>query len=184
MDAGLPPLYARLLDDRPCFLSRLVFPLERTWCNWRFGPHRVKTVHRSPRLRLRFSLGNARLRLRRTVGSKASERQRRRSRGGGNRNLRRQQRRQPIGSGAKPQTAGAELFKSADKDADGQISAEEIAARIRVWSEGETGLMSFYCMVTLDGRALEGAEVKLDPEPFLGDGVKPASGVTAAMGQF
>ena len=72
--------------------------------------------------------------------------------------------------------------KGADKDGDSQVSAEEIAARIRLWSEGETGIMSFYCMVTLDGRPLEGAEVKLDPEPFLGDAVKPASGVTRSDG--
>jgi hypothetical protein len=36
--------------------------------------------------------------------------------------------------------------------------------------------------VTLDGRPLEEAEVKLDPEPFLGDAVKPASGVTRSDG--
>jgi hypothetical protein len=73
-------------------------------------------------------------------------------------------------------------LKSADKDGDGQVSAAEIATRIRLWSEGETGIMSFYCTVTLDGRPLEGAEVKLDPEPFLGDAVKPASGVTRPDG--
>ena len=71
---------------------------------------------------------------------------------------------------------------SADKDSDGQVSADEIAARIRLWSEGETGLMTFYCNVTLDGRTLEGAEVKLEPEPFLGDAVKPASGVMRSDG--
>lgn len=73
-------------------------------------------------------------------------------------------------------------LESADKDSDGQVSADEIAGRIRVWSEGETGLMSFYCNVTLDGRPLDGAEVKLDPEPFLGDAVKPASGITRSDG--
>jgi hypothetical protein len=73
-------------------------------------------------------------------------------------------------------------LKSADKDGDSHVSAEEIAARIRLWSEGETGIMSFYCTVTLDGRPLEGAEVKLDPEPFLGDAVKPASGITRPDG--
>jgi hypothetical protein len=71
---------------------------------------------------------------------------------------------------------------SADKDKDGKVSADEIAERIRLWSDGETGLMTFYCNVTLDGRVLEGAEVKLDPEPFLGDAVKPASGVMRSDG--
>jgi hypothetical protein len=71
---------------------------------------------------------------------------------------------------------------TADKDRDGQVSAAEIADRIRLWSEGETGIMSFYCTVTLDGGPLEGAEVKLDPEPFLGDAVKPAGGITRIDG--
>ena len=44
-------------------------------------------------------------------------------------------------------------LSSADKDGNGEVSAEEIADRIRLWSEGETGLMSFYCTVTMDGRA-------------------------------
>ena len=71
---------------------------------------------------------------------------------------------------------------TADKDSDRKVSAEEIAQRIRLWSDGETGLMTFYCNVTLDGRTLEGAEVKLEPEPFLGEAVKPASGVMRSDG--
>jgi hypothetical protein len=90
------------------------------------------------------------------------------------------------GNGALSEAELAKLpaltLKSSDKDGDSQVSAEEIAARIRVWSEGETGLMSFYCMVTFDGRPLEGAEVTLDPEPFLDGAVKPASGITRSDG--
>jgi hypothetical protein len=71
---------------------------------------------------------------------------------------------------------------TADKDGDSKVSADEIEERIRLWSDGETGLMTFYCNVTLDGRTLEGAEVKLEPEPFLGDAVKPASGVMRSDG--
>jgi hypothetical protein len=73
-------------------------------------------------------------------------------------------------------------IQSADKDSDGKVSADEIAARIRLWSEGETGISTFYCNVMLDGQVLAGAEVKLEPEPFLGDAVKPASGVTRPDG--
>ncbi|MEX2137622.1 MAG: hypothetical protein WD894_00045 [Pirellulales bacterium] len=73
-------------------------------------------------------------------------------------------------------------MQTADKDSDGEVSADEIASRIRLWSEGETGLMTFYCNVTLDGRTLGGAEVTLDPEPFLGDAVMPASGVMRSDG--
>jgi hypothetical protein len=80
------------------------------------------------------------------------------------------------------QALPALTLATADKDKDGKVSADEIAERIRLWSDGETGLMTFYCNVTLDGRILEGAEVKLDPEPFLGDAVKPASGVMRSDG--
>jgi hypothetical protein len=73
-------------------------------------------------------------------------------------------------------------LSSSDKDGNEEVSAEEIADRIRMWSEGETGLMSFYCTVTMDGRALEGAVITLEPEPFLGDAVKPASGVSRIDG--
>lgn len=85
-------------------------------------------------------------------------------------------------SGEELKKLPALTLATADKDHDGQVSAEEIAARIRLWSEGETGLMSFYCTVTLDGGPLEGAQVTLDPEAFLGDAVKPASGTTRIDG--
>jgi hypothetical protein len=71
---------------------------------------------------------------------------------------------------------------SCDTDSDKKVSADEIAARIRQWSEGETGILSFYCNVTLDGAVLEGAEVTLDPEAFLGDAVKPAKGTMRSDG--
>ena len=44
------------------------------------------------------------------------------------------------------------------------------------------GLMRLLCHVTLDNRPLEGATVTLTPEPFLGEHVLPASGVTDSGG--
>ncbi len=69
-----------------------------------------------------------------------------------------------------------------DANGDGRVAAEEIAARIRAWQGHRVGLMRFSCKVTADGRPLAGATVRLVGEKFLGDGLKPASGVTQANG--
>ena len=70
-------------------------------------------------------------------------------------------------------------LKGVDSDGNGQISANELAARLRQWTEGRAGMLSFHCTVTLDGSPLSDAVVLLEPEPFLGDAVKPASGITS-----
>ncbi len=69
-----------------------------------------------------------------------------------------------------------------DADGDGRIAAEEIAGRIRAWQGHKVALMRFSCKVTAEGRPLAGATVRLVGETFLGDGLKPASGVTQANG--
>jgi hypothetical protein len=69
-------------------------------------------------------------------------------------------------------------LKDVDSDNNGQLSADELAARLRQWTEGRAGILSFHGVVTLDGSPLSDAEVMLDPEPFLGDAVKPAQGTT------
>jgi len=69
-----------------------------------------------------------------------------------------------------------------DADGDGRITAEELAGRIRTWQGHKVGLMRFSCKVTAEGRPLAGATVRLVGEKFLGDGLKPASGVTQANG--
>jgi hypothetical protein len=69
-----------------------------------------------------------------------------------------------------------------DANGDGRISAEEIAARIRTWQGHKVGLMRFSCKVTAGGRPLAGATVRLVGEKFLGDALKPASGLTQANG--
>jgi hypothetical protein len=87
--------------------------------------------------------------------------------------------------------AGPELDKSPglksalpsmDADRDGKLSAAEIAARLSKYRSDEIPTFPFLCQVMLDGRPLAGAEVRVVPEPFLGDQVKPASGMTDADG--
>ena len=63
-----------------------------------------------------------------------------------------------------------------DLDNDGRVSGDEIANRIRVWREIKLGLMSMICVVTMDGRPLNEAQVKLIPEKFLGNNIKTATG--------
>jgi len=65
---------------------------------------------------------------------------------------------------------------------DGEITAGEITALIRQWQERRLALIPVGCKVTLDGRALAGATVTLEPEPFLGSALQPASGSTSANG--
>jgi hypothetical protein len=69
-----------------------------------------------------------------------------------------------------------------DTDGDGGISAAEIAERVKAWKAMRTGLASVRCHVTLDGRPLAGAQLVLEPEPFLGDNIKAAAGETNPFG--
>jgi hypothetical protein len=74
-------------------------------------------------------------------------------------------------------------LKSFDADSSGKISATEIAARITDWQKDSTGLLVLSAIVQLDGRPLEGATVRLVPEPFLGDDIHPAEATTSDNGQ-
>jgi hypothetical protein len=65
-----------------------------------------------------------------------------------------------------------------DRDSDGRISKDEIAARINDWASQQLALMGCTYVVTLDGQPLADATITLVPEPYLGPNVKPASGVT------
>jgi len=71
----------------------------------------------------------------------------------------------------------------ADADGDKALSAGEIAARINKWFASGSRMMSGAAHITLDGRDLEGATVTFEPEKFLGEGFKPASGTTDAAGR-
>ena len=63
-----------------------------------------------------------------------------------------------------------------DLDADQQVSAEEIAARVQRWVDDRGGLMPLRSIVNYNGRPLFGAKLEFEPEPFLGDVLKPAAG--------
>jgi hypothetical protein len=70
-----------------------------------------------------------------------------------------------------------------DKNGDKGVSADEVAARVEAWKVMKAGLTSVRCKVVMDGEPLGGATVTFDPEPFLGDQVKPATGVTGMTGE-
>jgi hypothetical protein len=69
-----------------------------------------------------------------------------------------------------------------DRDGNGALSEQEIKSRIEYYRRDDLALMPFACQVTVDGQPLSGAQVRLVPEPFLSEVVKPASGTTDANG--
>lgn len=75
--------------------------------------------------------------------------------------------------------AAAALY---DQDSDERVTSEEIESRIRGWMEAKIAIVSLTCKLTLNGRPLAGAEVKLVPEDYLGGGVTPAIGKTSRRG--
>jgi len=69
-----------------------------------------------------------------------------------------------------------------DANKDESISTEEVAARLKSWERSRVGITSASFYLKLDGRPLSGAKVTLDPEPFLGGAVKPATGESNSTG--
>ena len=69
-----------------------------------------------------------------------------------------------------------------DADKDGSLAEAEIAAGIGSWAASGAGAIPLPFRVTLDGKPLAGAQLKLTPAPFLGDAVKPALGEADAAG--
>jgi hypothetical protein len=65
---------------------------------------------------------------------------------------------------------------------DGKVTAETISAELEKIKESLVGLLTLNAKVTLDGKNVEGATVLLEPEPFLGGTISPASGKTNAEG--
>jgi len=87
----------------------------------------------------------------------------------------------PLELQACPALAGS--LDKYDGDADGVLAAEEIAQGIDRWRSGQTGALSLPFQVKWAGLALEGAQVRLVPEGFLGDGVLPAVGTAGPGGR-
>jgi hypothetical protein len=110
-----------------------------------------------------------------------------------------------------PQRATEEAMKLYDKNSDGTLDAKELAAcppliellknlkarfpehpesltaadisgRMEEWVKDPTTLQPGEVMVYLDGKMLEGATVKYEPEPFLGSSYHPHQGQTDTAG--
>ena len=75
-----------------------------------------------------------------------------------------------------------QALENLDKNGDGGVSADEVAARIEAWQASKLARMSLTCTVTLRRQPLEGATVKFVPEKFLGDEVRTSTGVTDTRG--
>jgi len=75
-----------------------------------------------------------------------------------------------------------EAMRSTDTDGDGKISGDEITNRLKAMMDSKAGSLPASCMVTLDGRPIDNAEIRFDPEPFLGGAVSAARGATDYMG--
>jgi hypothetical protein len=75
-----------------------------------------------------------------------------------------------------------ETGKRIDADGDGALTESEIGDRIAGWLSSDTARISIQCIVTKGGAPLQGATVTFDPEDFLGDKIRPGTGVTTDMG--
>ena len=73
-------------------------------------------------------------------------------------------------------------IKQIDANHDGKITEQEIADRIKFWTDSRMGRMSVKCRVLHNGKPLVGAKVVFVPEKFLGGTLQPGSGTSATMG--
>jgi len=69
-----------------------------------------------------------------------------------------------------------------DANGDKQVSAEEITARIESWQRVPIAAMPLNCSVRIGRRPLASATIVLEPESFLGDQLRPATGITDQSG--
>lgn len=70
-----------------------------------------------------------------------------------------------------------------DANSDGSVSQEEIVNRITALRKHGVGLTRLSCDVSLNGRGLKDATIEFEPEPYLGEELKAASGVTNDRGR-
>lgn len=76
-----------------------------------------------------------------------------------------------------------EAKSRADTNGDGKITREEIDARIKVWDDSGVGITQYSLTIDVDGRPVEGLEVKFVPEDWLGTEIKGGTGTTDASGR-
>lgn len=75
-----------------------------------------------------------------------------------------------------------QALKRFDRNQDGKLTFEEIEERFALYKDSRIGLFEAIVKVTLDGKPLAGATVTIEPEAFLGPGIKAASGTTDERG--
>lgn len=63
-----------------------------------------------------------------------------------------------------------------DEDKDQKLSRDEIHKRFDLYVESRVGLQGLHCTITMNGRPLADAQVKLVPEPYMADYIEPAAG--------
>jgi hypothetical protein len=73
-------------------------------------------------------------------------------------------------------------IKSYDADSNGSVSRDEIAARIIELRKHGVGLTRLNCNVSVNGRGLDNATIQFEPEPYLGQEIKAAHGVSNERG--
>jgi hypothetical protein len=73
-------------------------------------------------------------------------------------------------------------LKKLDSDNDQCLSAAEIGAKVAEWTQGGVGAVAILCAVTRGGQPRSGVQVKFIPEAYMGDLVKPGTGVTDSRG--
>jgi len=66
---------------------------------------------------------------------------------------------------------------------DGVVTPDLIAERLKMWSEGSTGRVSWGATFSRNGKPLTGADIKLVPEKFLGTGYLSPTGKTNDSGE-
>ena len=73
-------------------------------------------------------------------------------------------------------------FAYADANADGQVTAAEIEARVEKWIASKIGLQSCLVTVTRRGRPLSQADVQFEPESCMAGRISAAQGRTSDRG--
>lgn len=69
-----------------------------------------------------------------------------------------------------------------DTDHNGAVTEEEIVKRLEYLTHFKTALTPLRARVKFNGQPLNGAQVRLIPEAYLGEHVKPATGITTGAG--
>lgn len=72
--------------------------------------------------------------------------------------------------------------RRADTNDDGSLDKEEVIGMVDLWNQKAIGLLSLRCNVTYKRRPLQGATIRLEPEPFLDELIEVAHGVTDEFG--